>query len=515
MVSLIYVSDYTNTVEHLGTASIKSFLDKKGISTNLHTLYKNENLNSFVSALPKSSRFFGLPLFHTNAKRAYNLISNIKKQYPESIIFVGGPFATLAYKEILDDCLDIDFIVLGDGEETIYNIIRCFNKNLPIDLLPSVASRKNKKKKPGIINIEKISWPSRVYLEKSILEGNRNAKIYAARGCCGNCSFCSFNIYYRKSNVKCWYGRNINDVFDEIIYINKSYGIRDFTFVDGSFEDPGSLGKERISQLCDLIINYPIKMTFWCWLRAESFRENDIELIKKMKKAGFVVVYIGFESNNEQDLKIYNKRNTINDNKRAIKLFSENGIDIEYGFIMINPYSTRETLKNNFLFLESQKISQTSLYTNRCQVYYKTDIFYKLQNDGLLGDSYSYLDPLNIKYVDSFTNQLIYFLELNYYNSSILDHETNYLDFKKLFIRLKHMVPKVASIYCDSFYDLDNSISKIISEYFSIIYIENDLVKAQNYFSDFSQSLTRFYTQGMILRMKLLKHNEIRDFLRL
>lgn len=481
MVSLIYVSDYMKTVEHLGTASIKAYLETKAIPTSLHTVYEKDDLASFVLTLPYDSHYFGFPLFHSNTKRVYELIKIIKKHFPKSIIFVGGPFATLASEKVLNDCLDIDFIVLGDGELPTYNAIQLCEKNSTLEGADSILTRCDQNKKvPGVVNLKEISWPARDYLEKSISEGNRNAKIYASRGCCGNCSFCSFNIYYRHSKNKCWYGREIEDVFNEIVFINSKYGIRDFTFVDGSFEDPGDIGKKRINKLCDLLLNYPIKMTFWCWLRAETFRESDIALISKMKKAGFIVVYVGFEANNESDLKIYKKRNCVSDNERTIQLFTRNKIEIEYGYIILNPYSTRETLKENYLFLKKHNVSQTSLYTNRCYIYYGTDIFYMAQRDGLLSSTYSYLNPLNYNYIDSFAEELSQFIDKYYYNSEIMTLEMNYLEFKKSFFRINHLFPEITNKYYDIFKELEINIGLLISSYFEIIYLENNLFKAQN-----------------------------------
>ena len=86
-------------------------------------MYANDEAESFVLNLPGDSHYFGFPLFHSNANKAYELIKIIKKYYPKSIAFAGGPFATLASKEILNDCPDIDFTVLGDGELPIYNAI--------------------------------------------------------------------------------------------------------------------------------------------------------------------------------------------------------------------------------------------------------------------------------------------------------------------------------------------------------------------------------------------------------
>jgi len=514
MVSLVYVSDYKYIVEHLGTASIKAYLDNKKIPTDLYTVLMNDDLEQFVLRMPSSSLFFGFPLFHSNAQKVYKLAQLLKKHHPKCMVFTGGPFSTLAFQEILSDCSEIDFIVLGDGEEPTYNAIDCVINKKSIKDVESVVTRMDTIiKQPGIVNLVGLPWPSREYLSQAIIEGNRNAKIYASRGCCGNCSFCSFNIYYRRSKNKCWYGRQIDDVYNEIVFLNKEYGIRDFTFVDGSFEDPGKLGKQRIDQLCDMLLSYPIRMTFWCWLRAETFCEDDILLIQKMKRAGFIVVYIGFEANNEYDLKVYRKRNTIKDNERTINLFLNEKIAIEYGYIMLNPYSNQKTLKENYLFLKEHNIAQTSLYTNRCMIYYSTDIYNQVYNDGLLSSTYSYLEPLNYEYVNDFAYELSHFIDENYVNSNIMGMESRYLEFQKILLRLSYLFPEKTARIDENFNALQKQIGEIISSYFEIIFIKNDILEAKSRYCEWEKVLNSYYEKGILLHMKLLKDQEIRTYL--
>ncbi len=78
----------------------------------------------------------------------------------------------------------------------------------------------------------------------------------------------------------------MDDVFQEIRELHEEYGVQCFTFNDGSFEDPGKLGKQRVESLSKQIVEYPDRMSFRCFLRAETFQEKDVPLIRLMRKAG-------------------------------------------------------------------------------------------------------------------------------------------------------------------------------------------------------------------------------------
>ena len=60
----------------------------------------------------------------------------------------------------------------------------------------------------------------------------------------------------------------MDDVFQEILELHEEYGVQCFTFNDGSFEDPGKLGKQRVESLSKQIVEYPDRMSFRCFFKS-------------------------------------------------------------------------------------------------------------------------------------------------------------------------------------------------------------------------------------------------------
>ena len=96
-------------------------------------------------------------------------------------------------------------------------------------------------KKARVTDLQTVPSPSNDYILD--VKNKTSARIYASKGCCANCSFCSTNLYCNK-----WMGRPIDNVVQDIFEINRISGIQHFIINDGSFEDPGTLGKQRIEE---------------------------------------------------------------------------------------------------------------------------------------------------------------------------------------------------------------------------------------------------------------------------
>lgn len=394
--------------EHLGLESIATYLRQYGYNINLNILSTSMNIDEAYSKIGRTCHFYGFSLSYTNAKFVYSLCEKIKIDNNESIIFVGGQFATLCSAEILDDCPFIDFIILGDGELTLKDLCDYYSEKKVIKDSIHVFRREDfnsSAKIPMLLDEKNFIQISHTLLDDKILKNVYAARIYTARGCCASCSFCAHDCY-SKANDKKWRGRNIEDVFNEIVSIYKQYNKRIFMISDSSFEDPGELGKARINKLCDMLLAYPVKFSLTCFFRAESFKEKDKWLLQKMKKAGFNMVYIGIESLDKNDLSFFNKRATPKDNYECIKLFKECNIDVFPGFIMLNPISTKYSLRINYNFLIDTKQYLPFIYKSKLFVYKGTVIEKKTRELGLLKSSYSYLDPEEYDFQDEYVREL-------------------------------------------------------------------------------------------------------------
>lgn len=329
------------------------------------------------------------------AQFVFSLIKNIKNAKPDVKVFVVGPFVTLSADQIIEDCPEIDHIVLGDYEIPIKNyLLGEQNGDYLYSKGDSLAA-----KKQFVFNMSDYHMVDHVLLKDKHLKSLPIAGIEAARGCVGRCHFCTQNYCLNKKRIV-WRGREILDVFNEIVQTYEQYGAVAYQITDSALESPGSIGKKRILELCDLLIQYPQKFTINFNTRAKGFRNEDRPLLDKMRKAGFLFALLGVESFDNNDLCFYNKRVTQADNVAALDLLFDCGFYIDCGFINLNPLSTAESIKTNYQFSKKYGFFYDYHFNTKLSIYYGSEMYAKTKDLGLLKDSYSYINTLEYHYLN-------------------------------------------------------------------------------------------------------------------
>lgn len=100
---------------------------------------------------------------------------------------------------------------------------------------------------------------------------------------------------------------------------------------------------------------------------------------------------------------------------------------------MLNPLSTKATLRENFVFLKEVQTYILENYTNRLQVYYNTKVYQDLKNRGLLNREFTYLTPLAYHYQDDWAREVNDFL-LEYIDSKpIYRMQYDFMEFIHVF----------------------------------------------------------------------------------
>ena len=186
-----------------------------------------------------------------------------------------------------------------------------------------------------------------------------------------------------------------------------TYGIDTFYFTDGSFEDPDSRC-ERIASIAQGIIDRKLNVYYMALFRADFCRKATPELMRLLTKSGLFTAFVGVESANEPDLRLYGKRARLSDCMDVIDLFKPYNIGLQIGFIVYNPYSTRDSMIANIDYMQKNR------YLNRfasLNPYRGTELYNKLQRDGLLNEcmpnGYSFVDQdtgARIEYINNYLN---------------------------------------------------------------------------------------------------------------
>jgi len=171
---------------------------------------------------------------------AINLAQKIKITYPDILIVVGGNHVS-AVPETIDRGY-IDYIIVGEGEFALLQLINAINRSEPISEIPGVISQNslNFHRAPFIRNLDDLPFPAIDLLPLKKLWGNRRRWIMmvATRGCVYDCSFCAIHTISGHTIRR----RSVENVIAEIKYWSKVYKIQELYFEDDmwkwTFYDP-------------------------------------------------------------------------------------------------------------------------------------------------------------------------------------------------------------------------------------------------------------------------------------
>ena len=371
----------------LFTGYIASVLHKNTIEPEIINAHLYDwSIEQTITHLSKKS--FLLLCVHTvylweRTQSIFDMLSTLKMTNSTSHINLYGYYPTFAYEKILTDFPFIDSATVGEPEFTTLDLARCIlSKNSPFIHfdkkkekglvgkeeflnemnISGLAFRDTNGKvlfnpRPPIQNLEQLPYTDRqdidLYQKKGIV-----TYIQGSRGCYGHCTFCYLNPFYGEMNQ--WRGRSAKNIFDEILNLHTEHSIDDFYFSDANFFGPGKPEKERAITLAELILAHDLNIRFGFECRANDIEEYSLS---KLVMAGLTNVFLGLESGDPASLKRFKKHTTVDENKNAIQLLRDYGIEPTFGFIMFEPNSTMESVRNNFEFLQEMGIMTTPAIT--------------------------------------------------------------------------------------------------------------------------------------------------------
>ncbi|HEX2925539.1 MAG TPA: cobalamin-dependent protein, partial [Ruminiclostridium sp.] len=359
--------DLVRSTEHVGIGLLSSCLRSSGHTVRVVEVSKAEVDNGAHTELEEGNfDMMGFTTSCINMSDVLKVADCVKKASPKTHIFLGGHMATFWGEKILKEYPQVDSIIYGEGEATVVELTEALKSNGGnLSEIKSLIYRdkcgvviKNEVR-PLIPDLDQLPDPDRDQFELHN-HSFQYLRISSSRGCLGRCGFCS-SFVGRCQPGAAWRGRSPKLVVDEIEGLVKKYNFHTFDFVDSAFEDPGRIGKQRISAIAQEILDRNLEIFYNCCFRAENWddtKENR-DLLDILIRSGLEKVNIGFESGNQRGLTILNKRASINDNHRTLKLFADfPDIYITFGFIMLHPYSTAEDLQDNADFLFGTGIGQ-------------------------------------------------------------------------------------------------------------------------------------------------------------
>lgn len=289
----------------------------------------------------------GVSVVTPRIKQALEVSEVVKERRPETITVLGGPHITALSDDVIKNKA-VDVAVIGEGEYTMTDLVKTVESSGDFSDVKGILYKKNGKVirtalRPMVKDLDEIPHPAfhllslgkyTPYPTNTQSRPGNFANIITSRGCPHLCTYC---------DVKLTFGRLFRThspeyVIAEIEYLYNKYNVRNISFRDSIF----NLKKKRIKEVCQLIIDRGLNISWECNGRVNSVDED---LLRTMKAAGCYQIQYGVESGNQEVLNNAERNTTIEQIKEGFRLTKKAGLEV-HGYFMIGlPGETKETIK--------------------------------------------------------------------------------------------------------------------------------------------------------------------------
>jgi len=281
--------------------------------------------------------------------------SQIKRAMPDSLVALMGTHPSAVPEETLDINKDIDCIIVGEADLTareladkIDEIRNDYNRvmlkidgivfrdkhsnivknddrqmNQDLDSIPFVSQIYDK-----YLNIENYFFAACDYPEVQIM---------TSRGCVARCTYCVYP--YMMHGLK-YRTRSPENIADEFAWIEENLpNVREIGIEDDTFTG----NPKHVIKVCKLLIERDIQIKWYCNVRANLKKETMVW----MKKAGCVLMTVGYESANSDILHNVEKKVTADQNLEFSQTAKSVGIMVHGCFMAGNRGETTYSLREN------------------------------------------------------------------------------------------------------------------------------------------------------------------------
>jgi radical SAM superfamily enzyme YgiQ (UPF0313 family) len=329
----------------LGTLYLASYLKKYGGFSDIKVL---ECGHIDEQALrPIKPDIVGVSSVTQNFMIAKNICAEVKRTMDVPVIMGGVHISTLPQSLTPD----MDVGVIGEGEETILELACAYESGQPDrNRIKGIAFREDGNliltpRREPIMPLDRIPFPARHLIH---FEPAQGYALLTSRGCPFRCAFCS--------NAAMWHTIRYHSpeyVVSEMRQIYNDYHPKYLGINDDLF----AINKPRLRQIVALIKKEEFygDIRFSCQGRADLM---DAETAGLMKEMGVTSVCMGLESGSQRILN-YLKCNsvTVEDNKRAVGVLADAGIEPVASFIIGSPNETREEMLQTLDFIKKSRLS--------------------------------------------------------------------------------------------------------------------------------------------------------------
>ncbi|MGE0323165.1 MAG: radical SAM protein [Polyangiaceae bacterium] len=296
------------------------------------------------SRIPKTAQLIGVScMFSEEWPLARAVIRELGEHFPEATIVAGGEHVTAVPQLVLEQCPELDFCVVGEGEQTLLELCVAL-KNGDSALLPGVIGRgagpnQRRARVRAIDELPRPAWdllPMENYLSRGLGYGvkrGRSIPILATRGCPFSCTFCSSPQMWTTR----WAARSPEAVLDEMGEGIERYRARNFDFYDLT----AIVRKDWIEEFCRKLVERDYRIT-WQIPAGTRSEAIDANVARWLYRSGCRNIAYAPESGSPAVLRRIKKKVNLDVMKQSMSDAVHAGLMVKCNIIVGFPDETRD-----------------------------------------------------------------------------------------------------------------------------------------------------------------------------
>jgi radical SAM superfamily enzyme YgiQ (UPF0313 family) len=388
--------------DNLGLRYLLSSLRGRGYSADI-VRYSSDPAPLIARAVDEPPLMIGFSMiFQYMAPDFGRVIAALGDAGVAAHITVGGHYPSFDYDEVLRGIPRLDSVVRFEGEHTMLELAARLAAGEDWRGVDGLAYRAgdrvvSSRLREPVHDLDTLPPPDRASYD---YESERlpTAAVLGSRGCPWDCTFCSIRPFYEAQGGALRRFRAPAEVVREMAELHEERGVALFLFQDDDFLGGGKKARQWACEIADHVIARGLagRIAWKVSCRSDEIHEPTIA---HMMRGGLTHVYMGVEAGDPDDLVDMRKRMTVDAHHEAGRILRGLGLSFDFGFMLLQPYSTLARVRNNVRFLE-EFVGDGYTVAGFCRMlpYAGTPVKDRLVADGRLRGTafqpdYGFLDP--------------------------------------------------------------------------------------------------------------------------
>lgn len=300
----------------------------------------------------------------------------------------GGHVPTFCHTELLQDIPGLDTAVRHDGEQTLVQMLDALARGEEPRNIAGLVWREDDRivagpVRPAIADLDDLAWPARSP-EPYIVGGITVDFLITARGCIGECTYCSIAAYTTEQKKR-YRLRDAEAVAEEVAALYHERGARVMFVQDDLFVLPSEKRTvERAERIRDgLHKRGATDVVFWIKGRPETITPAVCRAVAEM---GAIHMFLGVESASAERLGYLGRTHQPEDNRSAIATCRAHDLVPSFNFMLFDPDCTLDDIELTLDLAEEH----LDLPWNVCrtEIYSGTALRDRLETEGRLEGNY-------------------------------------------------------------------------------------------------------------------------------